>query len=401
MARPEPAIAGRGGIEVSLKASLADGLDGVREYMNFYPYTCSEQMLSRAVALNDRAAWDAQMNRLPAFLDRDGLVRYFATEAIPGEDALTAYVLQLAAETGWPIPDATRARMIAGLKGFVDGRIVRRSALPTADLAIRKVAAIDALARHGEAQAAMLGSLAIEPQLWPTSAVIDWLDLLARVERVPRAAERSAEAEQVLRTRLNFQGTVMTFSTERNDGLWWLMISGDVNANRLLLTVLDRPGWREDVPRLVRGALSRQQRGRWNTTVANAWGMLAMRRFSAQFEKEPVEGASRIAYGPTVRTVDWSTKPVKSEASLPWQEGAGTVTVTQQGSGKPWLMLRTTAALPIVKAVSTGYRITRTVVPVEQKTPGRWTRGDVARVRLQIAAQTDMSWVVVDDPVPG
>jgi uncharacterized protein YfaS (alpha-2-macroglobulin family) len=41
------------------------------------------------------------------------------------------------------------------------------------------------------------------------------------------------------------------------------------------------------------------------------------------------------------------------------------------------------------------------VTPVEQHTPGRWTRGDVARVRLDIDAQSDMSWVVVDDPVPG
>ena len=41
------------------------------------------------------------------------------------------------------------------------------------------------------------------------------------------------------------------------------------------------------------------------------------------------------------------------------------------------------------------------LLPVEQKQPGKWTRGDVARVRLEIDAQSDMSWVVVDDPVPG
>ena len=29
----------------------------------------------------------------------------------------------------------------------------------------------------------------------------------------------------------------MTFSTERNDALWWLMVSADVNANRALLAV--------------------------------------------------------------------------------------------------------------------------------------------------------------------
>ena len=40
------------------------------------------------------------------------------------------------------------------------------------------------------------------------------------------------------------------------------------------------------MPRLVRGALGRMQRGRWNTTVANAWGVLALDRFSARFEAD-------------------------------------------------------------------------------------------------------------------
>ncbi|MEJ1960145.1 MAG: hypothetical protein WDO56_00775 [Gammaproteobacteria bacterium] len=41
------------------------------------------------------------------------------------------------------------------------------------------------------------------------------------------------------------------------------------------------------------------------------------------------------------------------------------------------------------------------MTPIEQKQPGKWTRGDVARVRLELEAQSDMSWVVVEDPVPG
>ena len=43
---------------------------------------------------------------------------------------------------------------------------------------------------------------------------------------------------------------------------------------------------------------------------------------------------------------------------------------------------RATAALPLDGPLFTGYRITRTVTPVEQQQPGKWTRGDVARVRL-------------------
>ena len=37
---------------------------------------------------------------------------------------------------------------------------------------------------------------------------------------------------------------------------------------------------------MVRGAIGRQQFGHWNTTVANAWGVLAMAKFSAAFESD-------------------------------------------------------------------------------------------------------------------
>jgi alpha-2-macroglobulin len=42
----------------------------------------------------------------------------------------------------------------------------------------------------------------------------------------------------------------------------------------------------------------------------------------------------------------------------------------------------------------------RTVTAVEQKDKNKWSRGDVLRVRLEVDAQADMSWVVLSDPVP-
>ncbi len=400
VARPAAAIPGRGGLEVTLRAHLGDGLDGVQEYLSLYRYVCVEQQLSRAIGLRNRAMWDSMMTRLPAYLDGDGLLRYFPSEWVPGDDALTAYVLAIADEAGWPIAEAPKARMLNALKLFVQGRIVRGSALPTADLTIRKLAAIEALSRHGMADRSMLDSITIEPNLWPTSAVLDWIGILQRVENVPRADAQRAVALQALRTRLNFQGTIMGFSTERSDALWWLMISADSNANRLLLTVMDRPEWRDDIPRLVRGALGRQQHGHWNTTVANAWGVLAMEKFSAKFESVPVTGTSRLAYGTSARPVPWQADHNSNQVDLPWQEGPGQLQVSHAGTGTPWVMVRATAAMPITQPLSSGYRIRRIVTPVEQKQPGRWSRGDVMRVRLELEAQTDMTWVVVDDPIP-
>ncbi|MFO1469281.1 MAG: MG2 domain-containing protein [Steroidobacteraceae bacterium] len=398
--RPKGAVPGRGGIEVTLRAKLGDGLDGVREYMSRYPYSCFEQQASRAMALRDRARWDALMERLPAYLDRDGLIKYFPTDWIEGDDALSAYILAIASEGGYEVPEAERQRIILALQRFVAGKLLRRSALPTADLSIRKLAAIEALSRHGAAQPGMLDSISIDPNLWPTSAVIDWLGILDRVKGVKQAAARREAALTILRSRLNFQGTIMTFSSERRDSLWWLMISGDSNANRMLLAVLGESGWREDIPRLVRGALGRQQYGHWNTTVANVWGVLAMEKFSRSFESVPVSGATGVRYADQRPVVKWPQPKGEAQLTLPWAQGQSSLGIAHIGGGAPWAMVRATAALPLEAPLFTGFKVTRTVSPLEQQRVGSFTRGDVVRVHLDLEAQSDMSWVVVDDPIP-
>jgi uncharacterized protein YfaS (alpha-2-macroglobulin family) len=396
--QPAEAIPGRGGIHLDLRAHLGDGLDGVTEWMSAYPYICLEQRASVAIALGDEAQWQHVMNLLPSHMDRDGLLKYFPSDWLPGSDTLTAYVLAVAQEAGWDIPQESLGRMEEGLKRFVSGAIVRDSALQTADLTVRKLAAIAALSRYDKAEAAMLSSLTIEPNLWPTSAVLDWIDILHHVANAPQHDQRLAEALQILRSRLNFQGTTMGFSAEHDDALWWLMINADVNANRAILDVLQESGWHEDVPRMVRGSLGRQVHARWNTTVANAWGVLAMRKFGQAFEAEPVSGSTRAALGDQGKTVDW-THP-ESAIDFPWPAQPATLDLTHNGGGKPWAIIQSRAALPLKAPLYTGYTVKRTVTPVEQKKQGAWSRGDVARVHLDLDAQSDMTWVVVDDPVP-
>ena len=127
-------------------------------------------------------------------------------------------------------PENIKYRMENGLTGFIEGKVIRWSALPTADVSIRKMAAFEALSRSGNAHPKLLGSISLEPNLWPTSAVIDWMNSLMRVQNIPDREKRLKEAEQIIRSRINFQGTTMGFSTEKSDYLWWLMVSGDVNA---------------------------------------------------------------------------------------------------------------------------------------------------------------------------
>ncbi|MDD5057799.1 MAG: MG2 domain-containing protein [Sideroxydans sp.] len=397
---PDGAIPGRGGIKVTLRKQLGDGMGGVQEFMSRYPYTCLEQQASQAIALQDKARWDSLMKKLPTYLDHDGLVKYWPG-MLYGDDTLTSYLVAVADEAGYDIPDHLLNRMRNGLTGFVEGRVVRYSALPTSDLNIRKLAAIAALAHSGEVQSKWLDSITIEPNLWPTSAVLDWLTILQyKPEISTQSAQQIEQAQQIIRSRLNFQGTTMGFSTERDDTLWWLMIDGDVNANRALVELLDEPQWQPDVPRLVRGALGRQLRGHWSTTVSNAWGVLAMKKFSAKFEATPVTGTTTAVLGKERFVAEWSGENKSAQQLLNWPVGTAPLDLAHNGNGKPWSIVQSLAALPLKEALSTGYRVTRQVTPVSQKVKGEWHKGDVARVHLDVEAQSDMIWVVVNDPIP-
>lgn len=399
VAIPSGALPGRGGIRITLAASLADQLEGVRDYMREYPYTCLEQRISRAVALRDVGLWDALMNDLPSYLDSDGMAKFFPI-LNQGDDTLTAYLLAIAAEADWRIPAGVRDRMLEGLRQFVAGRTVRHSALPTADLTIRKLSAIEALSRYDSIEPDLLSTLPIALNLWPTSAVLDWINVLARTGGIQDRERLAAEARQILRARLNFQGTTMGFSTERADYLWWLMISADSNANRAIMSLILDPEWREDLPRMVRGTLGRQRNGHWSTTVANAWGVLALEAFRAHFEHESVTGVTTAGFAGAKTDFAWAIDNTDGVVETAWPANPEPLRIDHDGNGQPWAMIEGRAALPLQEAISSGYWINRTLSAVERRQEGVWSRGDVARIRLEIEAQTDMSWVVVNDPIP-
>jgi len=379
----------------------------MRRFFETYPFVCLEQKTSKAVGLKDAQLWAGVANALTTYLDSDGLASYFAPregEPAHGSDALTAYVLAATNEAGFELPVPARDAMLAGLTAFVEGRIERKFWSPRPDLDVRKLAAIEALSRYGRARPRMLGSVNVTPNVWPTAAVIDWLSILKRVDGIPERARRLEEANQILRGRLTYGGTTLKFSNEEGDFWWWLMDSADANAARLILAVIDDPAWRDDLPKMVVGSLARQRRGAWLTTTANLWGSLALDKFAAKFEAAKIDGrttASIAAAGPAQLVADWSRQPQGGSARLAWPVAAGTLSVRHEGAGKPWLTVQSLAAIPLKAPLSAGYAVARSVTAVEQKDKSRWSRGDVMKVRLEIDAQSDMTWVVVSDPVPG
>ncbi|MEX3934769.1 alpha-2-macroglobulin [Paraburkholderia phymatum] len=423
----------RGGIAVSLQSKLADGMPGVRRWFERYPYSCLEQQTSVALGLRDPVRWQAVVARMPVYLDKDGLANYFPPaddSGNTGSTALTAYLLSVTDEAAkldprFALPDDIRAKLEGGLANFVEGRLARDVWAPRKDLDLRKLAALEALSRHGAARSGMLGSIEIAPNQWPTSAVLDYYAVLSRVKDIPRREEKLAQTEQIIRSRLTYQGTRLTFSTADNDDLWWLMTGTETNAARTALMFVETPAWKDEMPRLVAGLLALQKNGAWQTTTANLWGSIAVQRFSQAFESAPVTGQTKLQLGATDKVISWSQpasaamndasatavtktavmKPTDVRSQLlPWPLGARNapvpLTLTHDGNGKPWATIESLAAVALKAPFTAGYRITKTVTPIDPAVKGVNTRGDIVRVHLDIDAQTDMTWVVVNDPVP-
>jgi alpha-2-macroglobulin len=76
------------------------------------------------------------------------------------------------------------------------------------------------------------------------------------------------------------------------------------------------------------------------------------------------------------------------------------LSVDHAGTGHPWVTLEARAAIPLKAPLVSGYRLSKSLTPVDASNPGRVTRGDIVHVRLTIDTDRDMSWVVVNDPIP-
>ncbi|MEJ1715019.1 hypothetical protein SMA37_25755, partial [Escherichia coli] len=95
------------------------------------------------------------------------------------------------------------------------------------------------------------------------------------------------------------------------------------------------------------------------------------------YESAPVAGTTKIALGDNERTIAWSQPPAAADAPasataatraaaarsvlMPWprtSQAPATLSVTQDGTGRPWATVESLAAVPLRAPFAAGYRIT-------------------------------------------
>lgn len=396
VAPPAGALPGRGSVSILLADTLAPPLQGVRDYMSAYPYNCLEQRTSRAIATGDTGAWTLIASELPAYLDNDGLARYFTNNSLSGSEALTAYLLSITAEAGLPVPSGPREKMIEAMKAVLDGRLRRED---YGDVRLQRVAAFAALARNGAATPAMLGQIGIAPAEMPTSTLADYAQALQKVQGIANANALRAEAERVLRTRLVYEGTRIDLS-DKGSSPWWLMASDDEAAIKAVVATLGRPGWENEAAKMMVGVGLRQTRGHWDTTTANAWGTVAARKFMAMYPAEAIAGVTTGTLLNQTVSRNWPLAMPERSFSFALPTTQAPLTLTQSGGAGPWAFVTVKAAVPLTQPLHAGYKMTRKVEVIQAFKPGQLTRGDVVKVTITVDATAERNWVVISDPVP-
>jgi alpha-2-macroglobulin len=393
---PTGALPGYGFVDVKLTDTLAPPLSGVRDYMTAYPYNCFEQQTSRLIVMGDSAGWGKLASEIPAYLDGDGLLRYWPIADMRGSAALTAYVLSTTSEAGFVIPEDAKLRMIEAMKSVVNGNLKRDYPWGGNDQMTR-IAALGALARNGASTAPMLGQISLSPADMTTATLSDWLTIIDRTKGANTALRMNAEG--LLRQRIVYEGSRLDL-TDKSEAAWWMMSSGDEMAIRALLAVLGRPGWNDEEAKMMIGVALRQQRGHWDTTTANAWGAIAARKFAARYPATAVSGLTTASLAGQSVTRNWPQASDASPLRLALPMTRSPLVLQQSGGAGPWAMISLSAAVPLKAPLFAGYRVSRTVSVVTQANKDHLTRGDVVKIKISVDAGAGRNWVVVNDPIP-
>lgn len=403
VAQPPDAISNAGGLTIAWQDSLVGGaMRGARSWMAHYPYACMEQRTSKAVVSGMPEDWAAVVESLPRHMDDQGLVAYFPparNEEAQGSEILTAYLLDIADAYGLAWPEKAKARMQGGLRRALENAVFKDWANDGSKFELRLALQATIAPDLGRAKVAVPKDLST----LSTNGLVDWLRYLLKT---PASAARDAaigEAANQLRARYDIQGTRAIWHKDGHGDMWWYMWSEDVAAARATLLAqhlsVQDTSWKGDVALLINDLVKRQERGGWRTTTANAWSVAAMRNFNLRTEAGPVAGTSMANFNGSTRTVDW---PQPGVMAIPWkQQGErGTLELSHEGSGHPWATVQVLAAKDSKETLFHGVKLHRSVQPYLQRVPGQWLAGDVMQVTLDMEADRELGWVVVNDPIP-
>jgi len=441
---PQNVLPNFGGLELTFSSTALSGLEDAVQYLVDYPYECAEQIASRLLPifalgdiLNDFPIASQQDRALRTKLASDGIAKLLAKQSHDGGFGYW--------DGGESSPYLSTWVTFALLEGVHAGFAVDPSALE------RALDYVDNFVRHGQktkyglyydwtSRAFGLWLLSGHdrrgsdsfPRIW---AERERLPLYARALLMSAAHRYGRSSEQNIlltefRSRVLESAKTIHFaeSTEEAamEGLRVLMHS-DVQTDAIaLMAWLEVAPSDPILPKVMAGIMAERdprKGGRWDTTHANAWALLAASRYYTALESEVPEFFARVWLddGFTGEVPFKGRNTVQVKRDLPMAKLVGTrlhtLTLAKEGPGKLYYRLGLRYAPSDLKlpARDRGFSVYRTyeALPVGEKAidpaavkrldDGSWQikAGTDVKVTLKLVVADRTNFVVVDDPLPG
>lgn len=441
---PDDVLPGFGGLEVSMSSTALNGLEDAVRYLVTYQYECAEQTASRILPIfalgkvlddfpiaetHDRVRREALgIQGIARLLDRQaydgGFGFWDQRESWPYLSTWVTFALLEGKKAGFSVDDAALGRALDYLEEFAArgyesrwGRYydwtTRAFALWLLSREDRGADKFDAIWAHREDMPLYAHAM-----------------LMSAANRYGKNAERDEILAQLRDAAVENARTVH-FAESRSeasaDGLRLLMHS-DVQTDAIVLSALLEVAPNDPIlPKVMAGIMSERdprEGGRWRTTHANAWALVAASRYYEVVEKQEPDFIARIwvdadfageaAFsGRSMAKVNQQV-PMLDLAS----QGGGEreLTLAKDGPGKLYyrLGLRYAPASLQLPAEDQGFIAYRHYEPlpdpdgsvdatsVEQLDDGTWKvkAGANVKVTVTLVVHDRANFVVVDDPLP-
>jgi uncharacterized protein YfaS (alpha-2-macroglobulin family) len=428
-----------GRVSVGLSPSVIANLEGAFKYLRDYPYTCWEQILTKAVMAshfqtlkvylpadfrwaNSRAVIGDMLARAASFQAPNGGMCYFIAAdryASPYLSAYTALAFNWLRAGGEVIPPTVEEKLHDYLK-----RLLRRNVLPdfyTRGMAstVRAVA-LAALAENSKIDRSDV--LRYRPHVDQMS-LFGKAHFLMAAQKVPETDKLQAELVDQILAHAGQSGGKFIFS-ETIDDSYTRILSSALRTNAAVLSaILPHAGTRQGTEQLGGIAFklvryltqTRGNRDHWENTQENMFCMNALVDYSRIYEQQTprmtIDASLDQAAIGKAEFKSLRDGPVEFERRIKKTDPGrkAVVRLEKTGEGRYYYATRLSYAPAALKKdpINAGIEIKREY-SVERD--GRWTliegpvkieRGELVRVDIFLSLPGARNFVVVDDPVPG
>ena len=412
-------------IAPSLAAAMQDGLD----YLEHYPYECTEQTVSRFLpnvltykALQEFEMGDPDLEAHLVELVGEGLQRLYNQQHYDGgwgwwytsesNSLVTAWVLlglDKAAEAGFTVD----TQVMQDAQDYLNNRLATPANLRSSREANRQAFVLYVLAERDATSVSRLETL---------YEVKDKLSHYGKAYLALAYGMLDGEDSAPLQTLLaDISGEAILSATgahwEEAEDDWWNW-NTDTRSTAIILDLLARYDDQNDIaPNVVRWLMVARQAGHWETTQETAWALIALTDWmSATGELQADYGFDVAFNGQIVAEGEATAATIRESTDVEiavWEmlvDQVNQLTIGRgEGPGRLYYTAHLESYLPVeeVESLGRGVIIAREYTAAscdpEETTCEPLTSipvGEGVRVKLTIVAPHDLYYVLVEDPLP-